>query len=744
MAYSFYSDYRSYPCGPVFIVAKVGDRYRTFCSIQQFFLHVTLAERCLRLINIFEEPENRIPIQEELLLAQDKPEEFWAPEDQCPACCPFPFPYLATCIILGTSFDPAYGFLDHTKIFYPGQEFDKLQNSDAVTVMDISEPHNVKYCFVGYSPYSLPIPLMTPVSATSHLFDSYDRDGEGDDEEGGEEVGEGDEESEENSDYDEVRDEDSEVEEDEAVDAYMKDADDDGITQTDFHDSPVEHARTIAKGFEGRQLMTVQSLNSTWPRENWNGLNEASSNSTDQGLLSPSQVTSLRTLSLNMVIDTALKDPCFDMSWISELADLLKDCLPRLRDSLYNYSADLAPSTTSIRVIVRAFQDVPGFRLGAFQEFGMDDYLSVIAGLEQKAKLSVLNLSGSAKLDPEGLERILQYTTSLKTLYLMDNPSLSLRCVLDIIHENRLNVTNLYHPELFGMFLHHRARLPIPEEYRMKFSTGSSTKSPVVQILWVFVCASELDKYNCRSCGVHWDKFTADIRARGRHSDFSSYDSPGLNYGRFSLKHSLISPTKLVRGMSQFAEFSLNNKSWARHSYDSYAQAATSSFAMAPSSVEGSEFQVGPVPLMLSIDPLSPLKTIDDSAPDSLFSTLVPGDWSLLILHEHDYYKRFTMDTEILDFPKRWTYAFITTRSDSTSYIPNDDDIVIAYMDTFLAEVAGDEARKLSKFWEKVESEFVEIEPCDEEAVRALWRGLFYEKQYAERGSFYNRSVVVR
>lgn len=526
MTSSLYSNYRSYPCGPVFIVAKVGERYRTFCSIQQYFLHVTLAERCLRLIRIFEESHNRIPIQQELLLAQDKPEEFWAREDQCQACCPFPFPYLATCLILGASFNPSDGFLDHTKIFYPGQEFDRLQNSDAVTVIDISEPHNVRYCFVGYSPYSLPVPLMTPISAASYLFDSYDRDGEGDDEEGGEEVLEEEEESEEDSGYSGESDEDSEGGEDGEVDAYHEEADEDDIPQTNSHDSPVEWARTIAKGSEGRQLMTIHSLSSTWPREDWSWLVEASSDST---LLSSSEVTSLRTLALDKLIETALTDPGFDMVWISELADLLEDFLPRLRDSLYNCSVDLAPSPTSIRVIVRAFQDVPGFRLGAFQEFGMGDCLSVIAGLQQKAKLCTLNLSGSAKLDSEGLERILQNTCSLQTLYLMDNPSLSLLTVLDILHENRLSVTNLYHPDIFGLLLHHRARLPLPDEYEMKFLNGASTKSPVIQILWVFTCASELKEYNCRSCGVHWDKFTADIRFRSKNIDFSSYDNPGLN-----------------------------------------------------------------------------------------------------------------------------------------------------------------------------------------------------------------------
>lgn len=586
---------------------------------------------------------------------------------------------------------------------------------------------------------------MTPISAASQLFDSFDEDGDGE-EEG--EVDEADEEeSEEDSDYEEESDEDSEGEEDREVDAYSdEEADYDDIpqTQTYSHESPVDLARMIAKGFEGRQLMSTHSLNSTWPRTNWKGLVEASSVSTDQTLRSSSQVTSLRTLTLDKLIESALTDPGFDMSFITELADLLEDFLPRLRDILYRYSIDLAPSPTSIRVIVRAFQVVPGFRLGAFQEFERDDLLSVIAGLQEKSKLFTLNLSGSTKLDLEGLERILQKTTSLETLYLMDNPSISLQSVLDILHENRLNVTNLYHPDLFGLFLHHRARLPLPDEYKMNFLTGASTKSPVVQILWVFTCANELDEYNCRSCGVHWDKFTADIRSRGKNSDFSSYDSPGLNYGRFSLKHSLITPSKLVTGMSQFAEFSLNNRSWIRYNYDSYAQAVATSFAIAPSSVKGSKNQIGPVPLMLSIDPLSPMKITDNSASENLFSTLIPGDWSLLVLHEHEYYKYFTTDTNLPDLKSKWRYSFITTRSDSTSYMPNDTDIVVADMDTFLTEVASDEAKELGEYWEQVKSQLDGIESCDEEAVRALWRGLFSERKNEEKRSSFHGSLVFR
>ena len=346
-------------------------------------------------------------------------------------------------------------------------------------------------------------------------------------------------------------------------------------------------------------------------------------------------------MALDKVTETALTDPEVDMSWISQIADLLEDFLPRLRDSLYKSSADLVPSPPSIRVIVRAFQDVPGFRLGVFHQFELDDHLSVIASIQKTNRLCTLNLSGCTKLDLEGPRRILEITPSLETLFLMDNSSLSLQSVLGVSHEHGFNVPNLYHRDLFQIFLHHRARGPALDEYNMKFPTGASMKSPAIQILWVSTCARELDEYNSRTCGFRWDKFTADIRlrSRGNYSDFTSYDSPGLNYGRFSLKHGQISPSKLVTGMSQFAEFSLNNKSWIRYSYESYAQAAATSFAMAPSTVKGSRYQVGPVPLMLNIDALTLIKINDYEPPENIFETFMPGDWSLLVLHEHVYYK---------------------------------------------------------------------------------------------------------
>ena len=67
----------------------------------------------------------------------------------------------------------------------------------------------------------------------------------------------------------------------------------------------------------------------------------------------------------------------------------------------------------------------------------------------------------------------------------------------------------------------------------------------------------------------------------------------------------------------------------------------------------------------------------------------MPGDWLLILLHEHIYYKSFTIETDLSDLKSKWRYAFIITRLASTFYMPKDINLVVADIETFLAEVAS-------------------------------------------------------
>ncbi len=719
---------------PVFVIAKVAGRYRNLGGLEQSFIYgLPVAERCLRLLKIFQQLENRIPIQQELLVAQDKSEAFWSSKPECPLCHGCSFPYLATCLLLGATFIPSDGCVEPASLISFDKEFDEGEKMDAVTIIDISEPRNVRYCFVRYNPYSLPVPLMTPLSAATFLFDSYydldDEDGENegyeeeDDIESEEEwVGESDEDEDY---YEGAHEEDREEEEDsedEPGNENVKESGEDAL-------SPVDRAKLVVDGFEGRALVSADSLNCIWPRDGWKGLRKEP-RQPNLSPDSPSRVTSLKAMAMDKLIQNALTDSEFDISWLAELGALYEDFLPGLRNWLYQHSDGLELSSVNFRVMIKAFEDVPDSRLGIFQKFTLEDLLMIVSGLQEKKQLSTLNLSGSKSIDPASLRSILQITPGLHTLYLMGSLNLPLQSVLSVLEEAHINVPNLYHSELFKLFLQHREAhtgSPGSKDFALKFPNGASTKSPAIQILWVFTCASELDAYNLKGV-MDWDLFTSDTKAKRKCSDLSSYDSPGVNYGRFSLKHSLLSPARLVTGMSQFAEFSLNNKSWNRYDYKTYLQALASSFAMAPSTVDGSEFQVGPVPLMVDVNPHCPEVGRKSHAPEDLFSTIKPGDWTLMVLHEHVYYKNFSLEDDPIDLPQKWRYAFVNTRQASTSGMSEDTDLVVADMSTFLATTAGDEAQELDEYWKKVRANLNGVEPCDEEAVKSLWRGFFCEE----------------
>jgi len=62
---------------------------------------------------------------------------------------PVPFPYVMTCLMVGASFDPQERYncaMPHVEPF--GMPFDKGDNNDGITVIDISDLNTVKYCFV--------------------------------------------------------------------------------------------------------------------------------------------------------------------------------------------------------------------------------------------------------------------------------------------------------------------------------------------------------------------------------------------------------------------------------------------------------------------------------------------------------------------------------------------------------------------------------------------------------------------
>ena len=88
----------------LFVIAKINGRYRQLCAIHHQWLYGhTALKRCLDTLQIFGNPANRLPIQQELIAASKHEAEFWE-NDEKGKNSHIPFPFIATCLAIGASF----------------------------------------------------------------------------------------------------------------------------------------------------------------------------------------------------------------------------------------------------------------------------------------------------------------------------------------------------------------------------------------------------------------------------------------------------------------------------------------------------------------------------------------------------------------------------------------------------------------------------------------------------------------
>lgn len=63
------------------------------------------------------------------------------------------FPFVTTCLVIGASVDLANGMISNATPLQWNMEFDRGDNNDGVTILDISQPKSVRYCFVVFGRY---------------------------------------------------------------------------------------------------------------------------------------------------------------------------------------------------------------------------------------------------------------------------------------------------------------------------------------------------------------------------------------------------------------------------------------------------------------------------------------------------------------------------------------------------------------------------------------------------------------
>ncbi len=147
-----------------FVIARVGKYYRCLAAVHHDYLFDAMAvTTCLRLISIFSDEANRLPLQLELALAANfykddgpPPQTTTVPDWshwKSPNFRPARFPFIGTCLAVGASaggFRPGFIHADNVRFEHEDMGFDGGQNAKVITVLDITDLRHVRHCFAAW------------------------------------------------------------------------------------------------------------------------------------------------------------------------------------------------------------------------------------------------------------------------------------------------------------------------------------------------------------------------------------------------------------------------------------------------------------------------------------------------------------------------------------------------------------------------------------------------------------------
>ena len=760
----------------LYVIARINERYRNLASVHHQWLYgFTALKRCHGLVQTFQAIENRIPIQQELLSARHRDENSWKEDsNNYETRSLIPFPMITTCLVLGASFGVTDGYLSGVDIEPFGSEYDEVDNNNGITVIDISELHRIRYCFVDIVPGGMesqtPVPLMTPLSASTYLWSYYnERDPKDQDQDQFKDLIarlekwdlveiaalretwptwrdptdvelEGDEP------------EDDELTEDEPVEGELEEVAESGDTETTEQGNASREEELYLDGAgspgatgtkQPEELREVESDFDLSPDPLSGQLDRSRSGRVSTGLIchgdeaSPNRIfadlsideqanlsikpavpqtvaapISLRDSAMRTILEAALKQSEADLrSWMPE-AEALHDFLPCLKRKLYEDPDLLQTSPAGLFLLCKALKNEEDIDLTPLKSLTINDISKVLSELRETGKMKSLALCNMPDLKKEDLENICLDGITLGSLFVLGTPLISVDSIVSYINSHVSALQNIYHTEL----LRRPLKLGLKRwqlEDKIDFSMNH-----VNQMVWAKPDLGILDEE-----GMRFEDGRIDWRAVWSSIvDTREFPICRLAYGVSPLTDILLTPTKIVTGLLRFLEWMTRSGGGLLGSTD-HGIAIANSFAMAKPSIHGSDFQVGPLSSALyatktkSYGVQWPWKT----------TQVTPGKWTIVVLHEESSRQSRASDRPNLGAKMRC--AMVTVR-DSPS-----QDLVVVDMPTFLrrtmtdGDQSGSSAQELQDYWiqgcKNVLPGNDEVEFCDEAEVRDLLQAVF-------------------
>ncbi|KAH8812185.1 hypothetical protein F5884DRAFT_898497 [Xylogone sp. PMI_703] len=375
----------------LFVIAKVGTYYRSLAAVHhQWLWGIYPLYRCLRLLRIFSNEANKVAIKQELIFAAEYYRNKEPPPTERPQfpsweaarSGPCPFPFITTCLMVGSASDEVddYPYAVHEQPF--GVGYDQGDNNDGITVLDITDVNNIRYCFVNYSePFEL------------------------DDDEGGLEPG---------AEADERRRMRNKLHQPLSGWEYL-------LCYYKRSSSNVQDNISASKALDKYPLVKLEALNDTWPYGSWN-VTATVEESLVHCQLAPKQTPSLQEQTIRKMVDSALDSEDFDLATWEDPLQYIQGFQQSLRQEITRNYDRIGLSYPSIMLLALAYPNQAVLDLSPFPNFRAD-YLKALLSSKEFSDVTTVNVSEIAAIQsPTDLWDALSVIKKLKCVYILDKP----------------------------------------------------------------------------------------------------------------------------------------------------------------------------------------------------------------------------------------------------------------------------------------------------------------------------------
>lgn len=366
---------------------------------------------------------------------------------------------------------------------------------------------------------------------------------------------------------------------------------------------------SITRPFDGLSLVTVDTLQDTWPDAKWGHSKDQSQvmevASTPQ-IENPTR--SLQATSVD-VFHEQLLDPFDDIMGLLYHAEPLPDYCLHLRRKLLAKAHTLQPSQHALILAIKAFEGQSEVDLSPFTTIPASGLHFIVIGLRENGITTTLNLSNRPDITERDLTTILSSSCygSLKTIILLEAPQISLRFVTA-----SLGHYNVLHSELL--------RLPLPKYGDYIDGHVSDPRLPLD-----FAAANKVSQLVC--IGIYgMQAVNRRFRLENLKYDDCAWRSSRLVFFKFPVIIPL-PPSKLTHNLVRtFQWLRAGATSLHCHWQDALSRVVAFAFATAPPRANGADYSVGPVSTAMYND--------QEFREHRRYKSLKEGQWAVVIIHE--------------------------------------------------------------------------------------------------------------